>query len=431
MSGFERSVRREVGFGRMYYDGQYHTLPPSIFLEHGQLISFDHPSWPSGRRGGDVGGPFWQNQTWIKVDQATVVARGLGRVYEGTIRTSTRGSGGVPFDMPCPPRHESIDSVVRDGTTAISRTIPTNPSLSVATSLAELRNDGLPKLCSKDFVEQILKTNKTQLSRTTRAAGGEYLNVQFGWKPLVRDLRAFMRSAKKSNDQLRQLYRDSGPQNSVRRSYHFPTETSKTEPIGPMWGNVAPFMCDGGQLDSWMLSSGPSVGPPSPTGYTIWSESETKTWFKGAYSYVMPSPPRNLMDHLDTWDAEFNKLYGTRITPEVIWNATPWTWMADWFANTGDIVHNVSAFQNDSLALKYGYIMRQTTQSDHGAWQGYVNNLNNVPVFVKIQESTGSTQKLRLQASPFGFGVLEGSLDPSQTAIVAALGASRSPRYSL
>lgn len=427
----KRSVRREVGSGRMFYSGSYHPLPHMIYVEHGELISFDHASWPSGRGGGDVGGPFWQNQTWVKTDPATVVARGLGRVYEGTLHTSTRGAGDSPFDMPVPPSHESFDSVVRDGATAISRTIPTNPTLSVATSLGELRSQGLPKLVSKDFVEQILKSNKTQLSRTTRAGGGEYLNYQFGWKPLVRDLRAFMRSAKRSNDQLRQLYRDSGPTNSVRRSYHFPTETSKTEPQGPMWGWVSPFMCDGGQLDSWMVSNGPLVGPPSPIGYTIWSETSKKTWFKGAYSYVMPSPPVNLMDHLDTWDAEFNKLYGTRITPEVVWNATPWTWMADWFANTGDIMHNVSAFQNDSLALKYGYIMRETTHSDHGAWQGYVINNDQIPVFVQIRESTGSTQKLRLQAHPFGFGVLDGSLDPSQTAIVAALGASRSPRYSL
>jgi len=137
------------------------------------------------------------------------------------------------------------------------------------------------------------------------------------------------------------------------------------------------------------------------------------------------------MDRLDQWDAEANKLYGTRITPEVLWNASPWTWAADWFANTGDVIHNISALQNDSLALKYGYIMRQTTQSSHGAWQGYVNNFDNVPVFVSIQESTGSTQKLRLRANPYGFGVLGGDLSSSQLAITAALGASKGPRFSL
>lgn len=226
------------------------------------------------------------------------------------------------------------------------------------------------------------------------------------------------------------MYRDSGLNNVVRRRYHFPTEeTGPSSALeSPLYGgNVAPFRCDGGQLDVWMLGAG-----PSPTGYRTFANTTTKKWFSGAYSYVMPNPPlNNFMDKLDKWDAEANKLFGTRLTPEVVWNLAPWTWATDWFANTGDMMTNLSAFSNDGLVLRYGYIMQSHDTRSTSTWQGYVNHPSGGARYVQTQESFGSVSKTRLAALPYGFGTTFADLSARQVAIAGAIGISRSPRLSL
>jgi hypothetical protein len=172
------------------------------------------------------------------------------------------------------------------------------------------------------------------------------------------------------------------------------------------------------------------AGGPEPSGYEVYSVEETKTWFSGAYSYVMPPPPQNFLERLDRWDAEANKLYGTRLTPDTVWNLAPWSWAADWFSNAGDFLANASAFSNDSLVLKYGYVMRQTESRQEANWQGYINTPSGVQL-VSANEVKGCRTKLRIRATPFGFGIDLDSLSPKQIAITAALGISRGPRPSL
>lgn len=134
---------------------------------------------------------------------------------------------------------------------------------------------------------------------------------------------------------------------------------------------------------------------------------------------------------METWEREANKLYGTRLTPDVLWNIAPWSWAADWFANTGDIVSNITAFGSDSLALKYGYIMRRTRTMDHTIWQGYINTPDGPNKFVRTREAFGSETSVRLRASPYGFGTAIEALTPRQIAISASLGISRAPRAKL
>lgn len=410
MTSKSREVRREVGTGRwLFYNDPPIDLPPRVLIERGEVMTFNHAPLQLGK--GDVGGPFWSSQSRYESSGNFVVAQGLGRRYEGTLHLQS-----APFSGSYPAKPQHFDAVVMAGSTAIARTTPTNPVAGAAVSIGEARQ-GFPRFVGSTLMKR---------TRDLRDVGDEYLNVEFGWKPLIRDLLSFSRSVKDSNKVLRQMYRDSGAGNSVRRSYKFPAETSKTEPDGPKWGYVAPFKCDGSQLDSWMLGSG-----PQPIGYRQWQETETRTWFSGAYSYVMPDPPRNFVGNLDKWDAEANKLFGTRLTPEVLWNLAPWSWAADWFSNTGDVLSNISAFGSDSLVLRYGYIMRKTRVMNCSMWQGYVNHPDGSARFVQAQEHTGSETRVRLRATPYGFGIDMGALTPRQIAIAGAVGLTQAPRSSL
>jgi len=149
----------------------------------------------------------------------------------------------------------------------------------------------------------------------------------------------------------------------------------------------------------------------------------------------MPPPPNGnstFGEKLDHWDAEANKLFGTRLTPEVVWNLAPWSWAADWFGNTGDVLANISALGADSLVLKYGYIMRQERVMDHTSWEGYINTQpdGHGARFIRIREAYGYETKLRLRATPYGFGIDMGGFSPRQIAISAAVGVNRMPRVS-
>jgi hypothetical protein len=117
-----------------------------------------------------------------------------------------------------------------------------------------------------------------------------------------------------------------------------------------------------------------------------------------------------------------NHLYGTRFTPEVLWDLAPWTWAADWYANTGDVIHNVSAFAADGLVMPYAYIMETKSKRKRlDAFQKYRTYGQR-----QYMQSFTTTVKKRCGASPYGFGVTFDSLTPRQIATITALGMTKS-----
>lgn len=412
---FTRSHFAFTGEGKMTVFGSPNTVIPFNSLPRrvkDEMISFNHPGRDIGMGDSDVGGPWWSSTAWFAPDPQSVKALGLGRMYEGTISLSTSTS-----DLVCKPKPADFLDLIGLGSTAIRRTTPTNPIGGAAQFLGELR-EGVPRTVGSTILKE--------RCRSLRNAGSEYLNVEFGWKPMVADVRKFARAVKDSRRVLRQLERNSGTK--TRRRYSFP-ESKIVGPVdGPKWGWVAPFRCDGGQLDSWMIGSG-----PLPVGYSFWSEETTKTWFSGAFRYTLPSETSNpnFLDRMDRWEQEANKLLGTRLTPGVMWELAPWSWAVDWFSNVGDVANNLSAFAADGLALLYGFIMRETSQINRIRWTGYINTPSSYNVYHTIEESFGFTQKVRLRATPYGFGLELDGLTPRQWAISSALGATRTPRIKL
>jgi hypothetical protein len=121
-----------------------------------------------------------------------------------------------------------------------------------------------------------------------------------------------------------------------------------------------------------------------------------------------------------------DKLLGARITPEVLWNLTPWSWAVDWFTNVGDVIHNVSRFMNDGLVMHYGYIMRKrsvTREYSHSG--GVVRVANGTKPIGILTQKFKTTVKERASATPWGFGLTFGSFTNRQKAIMAALGLTR------
>lgn len=282
------------------------------------------------------------------------------------------------------------------GTSAVAAVLPTNPVASMATAIAELRREGLPSLPGKQLREQ------SDLLR--RRAGSEYLNVEFGWLPLVSDLKAFAYAVKHSRALIDQYVKNSDVK--IRRRYTRPIERDTRVTTGG--GFIAP-----------LIASQAASGSVSEELYT-------RFWFSGAFRYHVPVDT-DFMNRLLRYESLANHLLGSRITPEVVWNLAPWSWALDWFTNAGDVIHNISLLGVDGLVMQYGYAMREqrTTAS-------YVQTVIPTAQTYIAGRSAGmtvvKTMKQRVRANPYGFGVDDLTLTNRQLAILAALGLTRGQR---
>jgi hypothetical protein len=283
------------------------------------------------------------------------------------------------------------------GTKMVASTIPTNPVVDGSVGLAELFREGIPSMIGSS----LLKSRVGFL----RGLGSEYLNFEFGWKPLVSDVKNAAKAIVESEMILRQLARDSGK--NVRRRRHIP-EIRTTEAFTS--SNGYPFAL---AANNWFSSSWARVS----------DNYKRDTWFSGCYTWHYDPGELNSVSRIAT---QARLLYGLELTPEVLWNLAPWSWLVDWFANVGPLLHNVSAFQNDQLVLRYGYVMDRHQRSSTVVSNVTRVNGNSLPdMYTEVYQVDW---KKRVQATPYGFGVASSSFTNRQWAILAALGITRGPR---
>jgi hypothetical protein len=345
------------------------------------LTTFNHPGWKQSS--GDAGGPFiLYKGGW----------RGVSPVYwPWGGAQGPHAPVGDAFGSISDPGETSDLTLYSQGTTAIARCLPTNPSFNAAQAIGELR-EGLPKLVLSGLFKQKVKRAVN--------AGDEYLNVEFGWKPLMSDFRKALHAIKNS-DQIIASYKR-GSDKKIKRRYDYPSTNTTTSASGAGEGI---FLSGGYQ--SWGRAD-------------ILNSVKSETWFEGCFRYHVPVPDTT-MGAIREHAALANKVLGLRLTPELVWNLTPWSWMADWFGNTGDVLRNISALGHDGLVMQYGYIMSKS--DNYRTRTMYDGNLG------QASQSTEYYRRLkRLPATPFGFGVDLNALSAKQIAIVAALGLSKGGR---
>jgi len=314
-----------------------------------------------------------------------------GMAYNGPLLATSKNS----FPVIDTPSNTALDAW---GTTAISRTIPTSSDASLAQFLGELK-EGLPSLIGSSLWKTKFKD--------FRETGSEYLNVQFGWKPLISDVRKFATAVANADSILAQLERDSGK--NVRRRYTFPSEKSVTSSVAfphyPNEGNLTIYLTDPGSLSTT-------------------THRKVDKWFSGCYTYYLSDKTR---DRVAATAQKARLLLGLELTPELLWELAPWSWLVDYFANVGDVMSNISRFSNDGLVLRHGYIMYRETVRKEYTWTGNVS-IGNKMTPVTLTQTFETTLKVRRKATPYGFGFNLGSLSDSQWAILAALGISRAPK---
>lgn len=240
----------------------------------------------------------------------------------------------------------------------------------------------------------------------------------------MRDVQNLALIAAQSRKLLEQYERD--VTRLVRRRYQFDEEISTTEGLSLPLNSSAYALEPGtpmGSMHGVTVHNYINSVPVEVTKVT------TKSWFSGGFRFYYPSVAEGL-EALSEIENNANTLLGTRLDPELLWNLQPWTWLLDWFVNTGSIAGNLSAILADNLVMQYGYIMR-TVQIDKeitlpALWTqslgGWARKRG--PWSVHLSK----TLKARAKASPFGFGLNPSDFSSNQWAILGALGISRGLR---
>jgi hypothetical protein len=385
----------------------------------------------------DTGHEFWSlNRETITPKQIdkTVYLAGHPVRYSGPLMCDLTS---VPADP-----YVSVSPVNTGfyGPAAVRATIPTHPLVNLSVGLAELQREGFPragaslagllrdvhtsryiripgvypgKVKYSSKREWSLPAIKNTGGKAARVAAEEQLAIEFGAKPLIRDLTGLALAIATAKTRIAQAERDSGK--LLHRKFSFPAESSTSEEP-TVTGTVSMCMYPSGYENYFFDGSRSGV-------QTSWLTTTRKTWFSGAYTYYFESAKGTLAS-LRRMEQELNLLLGSRLTAETLWNLAPWSWLADWNANLGTNISNATYLSDDGLVMKYGYLMStitvdRTVQITGPALKGQPSE-----PFVTIFRSQ---RKERVKASPFGFSSVPGSYSARQWAILGALGYTHAP----
>lgn len=259
---------------------------------------------------------------------------------------------------------------------------PAQPMISLGVFLAELRE--FPRLLHASV-------------GSLKGIADYFLAIQYGWGPIWSDVKKMLKVYEQVSRRIDFLIANTGK--PVRRA----GQLSSTNDSGLLWE-------EGGLR---MRNTAPDLGKPSL--FTAWRQSSrfTKTqkiWFSGEYVFWIDDIRwPNTRAHLGAG------LVGLRITPADVWDALPWSWLIDWFANIGDILDNLHESVADRQVSRYAYLMGQTNRT-------YVQTTTDG--YYSVALSHHYETKVRRKVDPFGLAPAV-AISPLQIAILGALAIQR------
>lgn len=362
---------------------------------HERVVDNLH-DWPPDRRYvRDVGGAFFLTKARYNrgITAPVYMTGAAGRTWSGSFTDSYFGHPAIP----AVPVALTDNQMAAYGAIGWNRHKPGRPLVDVGQFIGELRQ--LPSLPLK--IGAHLRTALTGKSRSKdyMNLGSEYLNVEFGWKPFIKDVIDMLSFNSKIDARLAQLKRDNGKQVRRKGSVSGSESTSITQGTGYLYPSLTN-----------------DFHPTSLTGdMTVTTTISTKVSFAAGFRYWIPN-----IDSPAKQRELVRQMLGLRLTPGLLWELTPWSWLIDWFSSIGPVLDNMSGNAAENLAANYAYVM--------------AHRINNVSVQESNDFTVGTLSvssfyereaKQRMAASPFGFGLTSTDISVKQKLILGALGISR------
>jgi len=297
----------------------------------------------------------------------------------------------------------STAAVNADGAKLMSMAMPTKPEAALAQFVGELR-EKLPELVGWSSVQERFGTH---------TLGDEHLNLQFGIKPFINDLQKMARGVLHASKLTRQFSRDSGK--NVRRQRHLNSQ-AHSEELAP-GGGITMALYGDNPFERYIYDLIPAA--------SITQSTTSDVWFSGAFTYYL-SQAHSFLGRMESWEQKANHLLGIRMNASTVWELTPWSWLIDWHSDIGSFLSNASMLSEDSLVLRYGYVMHDIRCVKQISVQGLVP-ADTASAPRTLTSFCETRSKTRVRATPYGFGLNLESLSPSRWAILGALGMTKSP----
>lgn len=248
-----------------------------------------------------------------------------------------------------------------------------------------------------------------------KGAAEHFINHQFGWRPFVKDLLDFNRVYHNSKDYMDRIKRNNNTWVKRRRVLkHLESEVIVFDSPSDWGSGWYTHPAD------WMIMT-----MFKNKRYQVINRVYTEEWSEGSFKYYRPefddrSPASaglygNIQRQLS--------LYGAQINPSLVYKATPWTWLIDWFSDVGKSIDNASNIAADSSVCKYLYLM-QSQRREITARQTALTAQSGTP-FEAEWSRKASTKRRRGNVSPYGLNLGWGDLSPTQLTILGALGITR------
>jgi hypothetical protein len=319
------------------------------------------------------------------------------------------------------------------GPNFIRRTSPLKPGAAAGRALGELFLDGFPHFVSETLGEFNNLISSPSYRKNVRSSGSgaspkrlarkvskDYLNLVFGWQPLLSDLRQIYKTQQSLEARLRQIIRDNN--RSIRR------ELTLKNTVSSEVTNMS--LGDGSQtglsLAAYQTTSVLDGEPPARIVRTV--TTRERVWGVGSYKYYIPD---NILG-TPQWTRDCKSaLFGLNPNPALLYELMPWSWLIDWFSNVGDVLNNIFNQSIAELIVNYAYLMRHVSietvyevTTEPCALVGTDVHGDRIPP-QHLKYVTLSETKERVAASPFGFGLQIDDLSDRQFAILAALGLSK------
>lgn len=221
-------------------------------------------------------------------------------------------------------------------TKAFADTNPSAAKVDLAVFIAELRD--LPGLF------------KNIGSSMSKYGANEYLKYQYGWRPLIKDLRKLFDVLDHFDKRL----------NTVLRLHQYGSVKRRYEEL-PLYSYSGPMM-------AWL----PTPGLPVTEEISIPCSGQftQKRW--AVLKWKADLPESFFAVSADIKTSVRRALFGGTIDGATLWQLMPWSWLIDWSTNLGDYIDSqrniVGAVPASSCLMKETSVYGQASGSSSGSW---------------------------------------------------------------
>jgi len=159
-------------------------------------------------------------------------------------------------------------------------------------------------------------------------------------------------------------------------------------------------------------------------------ENTQRTWWAG--SFRMPVVDTDTwLDRCSDLFKTVDRLTGLGLDLRVAWDLVPFSFIADWFANTGDFLENRQVVADYNITCEYGYFMCHTRNTRTFIASGtFQRRSGSIPFYgtapLSFRNERFTEVKQRTRCSSYGFYTDFDSLNAAQWASLVAIGLSQS-----